>query len=71
LKFGRADNGVVEINGQSRPLGNFSVSLAPGAQQVAFTIRRQTAGRPVTVPLIVVGDWGEWRTFVGDGGSGS
>ena len=33
----------------------------------AFTVRRQTAGQSVTVPIVVVDLCGSWQTFVGGG----
>ncbi|MGE3910845.1 MAG: glycosyl hydrolase family 28-related protein [Chloroflexota bacterium] len=67
LQFGPAQNATIEIGGQTRPGGNFTLNLPPGTQQVTFTVRRQTAGQPATAPFAVVDDCGAWFTFVGGG----
>src|SRR6185436_19383342 len=66
LRFGTAQNAVIEVNGQSRGAGNSSVALVPGTRQTVFVIRRLNLGA-VIVPLSVIDGCGEWRTFVGGG----
>jgi hypothetical protein len=68
LRFGAATNAQIEAGGQSGP-GDFTVTLAPGTQQTAFTLQRVTAGQAATVPLTVVDSCVEWPTVVGGGPS--
>jgi hypothetical protein len=68
LQFQAAQNGSIEINGQTRNGGNFSVSLPAGTQQATFNVRRLAPG-PTTVPFSVTDDCGPWQTFVGGGPS--
>jgi hypothetical protein len=69
LQFQAAQNGSIEINGQTRNGGNFNVSLPAGTQQATFNVRRLTPGQPTTVLFAVVDDCGPWQTFVGGGPS--
>jgi uncharacterized protein (DUF1501 family) len=68
IRFGTAQNAIVDVpGGQSGP-GGFSLRPS-GTAQASFFLRRQAAGAS-TVPIVVVDDCGEWPTFVG-GGAGA
>src|SRR4051812_36150975 len=70
LAFGPSTNALIDVPGQpAGQTGPFTVSLAPGASQITFVVRQQTAGSPTTVPLTVRDDCGDWPTFVGGGGA--
>ncbi|MCC6177230.1 MAG: fibronectin type III domain-containing protein [Chloroflexi bacterium] len=69
IRFGAAKNALIDIAGRRGERGNFTVSLASGTQQIAFTVRREVQGQPTTVPLILVDRYGDWPTFVGGGPS--
>lgn len=67
LRFGLADNGVVDIGSQTGLPGNATVTLSPGTRQTTFFVRRVTTGLATTVHFVVVDECGEWPTFVGGG----
>jgi parallel beta-helix repeat protein len=68
IRFGQATNGIVDINNQSKPGGNYTAYAAAGTQQVSFAVRRSPTGAPTTtVPFTVTDDCGEWNSFVGGG----
>jgi uncharacterized repeat protein (TIGR01451 family) len=69
LRFGASD-AIVEAGSETRPGGNFTLSLPPGATQTNFFVRRQPPRETATVPLVVVDDCGPWSTFVGSGPRG-
>jgi len=58
LRFGAARNAVIEVEGQSRGVGNTAVALATGTRQTTFIVRRASPGA-VTVPLAVIDGCGE------------
>jgi CSLREA domain-containing protein len=66
LRFGAAQNAVVEAGGQRGP-GNFAVTLPAGTRQTTFTLVRTTAGQGVSVSLTVTDGCGDWPTLVGAG----
>jgi uncharacterized protein (DUF1501 family) len=67
IRFGAAQNAIVDVpGGQSGP-GNFSIRPT-GTAQTSFFVRKQGGGA-ATVPIVVVDDCGEWPTFVGGGAS--
>jgi hypothetical protein len=68
IRFLSTTNAVVDVAGRTNASGAFSVALTNRPQTMSFTIRRVAPGA-MTVPLIVVDDCGEWRTFVGGGAS--
>jgi hypothetical protein len=67
IRFGAASNALIDAPGQVGSTGGFTLSLAPGTQQVTFTVRTVVQGRRVMVPLVTVDDYGDWTTFVGGG----
>jgi hypothetical protein len=67
LRFGRATNAVLDAGNQVGSRGNFTYTLDPGTTDIAFAVRRVTAGQPVTVPLTMTDACGDWPTFVGGG----
>ena len=76
IQFGPAQNGTVEINGQSRPGGNFTATIPAGTQAVQFVVRRGPPPPPpappptaTTVPFTVTDDCGNWSSFAGGGAS--
>jgi hypothetical protein len=66
VRVGSATNATVQ-SGNQQGSGNFTITPAPGAQQVALTVIRTTAGQAATVPLRIADACGEWETFVGGG----
>jgi hypothetical protein len=66
LRFGTAQNAVVEAGGQ-RASGGFVVPLPAGTRQTTFTLIRTTAGQGVSLPLTVADNCGDWPTLVGAG----
>jgi len=67
LRFGLADNGVVDSGSQSGLPGNATITLGPGVRQTTFFVRRVTGGLATTVHVVVVDECGEWPPFVGGG----
>jgi hypothetical protein len=67
LRFGLADNGVVDSGSQSGLPGNATITLGPGVRQTTFFVRRVTGGLATTVHVVVVDECGEWPAFVGGG----
>jgi hypothetical protein len=66
VRFTQATNAVVTV-GQQSGAGNFTVPLAPGTAELAFTVNRVAATQATTVPLVVTDVCGDWPTFVGIG----
>jgi len=57
-------NAAVEaLDGTRLPDG---LTLPPGAAGASFYVRR-LSGQSVTLPIVVNGSFGTWRTFVGGG----
>jgi hypothetical protein len=68
IQFGEARNAIVEINGQSRPGGNFTATPPFPTLSVSFVVRRSPPNAPsTTVPFTVIDDCGPWNSFVGGG----
>ncbi|MFN0074268.1 MAG: glycosyl hydrolase family 28-related protein [Chloroflexota bacterium] len=67
LRFGAAQNAVIDIGSTIGSIGSMNVSFSAGTVQTAFVIGRVAAGAAATVPLVVVDDCGDWPTFVGGG----
>ena len=67
ISFEAGRNALVDIGDQSGRAGAFTVPLATGTSQTTFFVRRQTAGQPMHLPLVVHDDCGAFRTFVGAG----
>lgn len=67
VRFGSATGALITVADRTNSPGNFSLTLAPNTQQLVFAIRPVPLGATMTVPLTVVDDCGEWRTFVGGG----
>jgi alpha-tubulin suppressor-like RCC1 family protein len=61
-----ATNAIVEVNGQAVALPG-PLPLGSGSAQLAFSVRRATAGQPTHVNLLVTDGCGDWPTFVGGG----
>jgi hypothetical protein len=70
LQIVRATNAQVQVQGQTIGAGGGTVTPTTASSGLTFTVVRQSAGAPVTVPLVVTDDCGPWSTFVG-GGPGS
>jgi uncharacterized protein (DUF1501 family) len=68
IRFGPTGNASVDIGGQPTQAGTFTYRPASPAAQLGFTVRRIAAGAS-TVPIVVVDDCGEWKSFVGGGAS--
>ncbi|HEY7060486.1 MAG TPA: hypothetical protein VII06_03335 [Chloroflexota bacterium] len=68
LRFGATTNALVD-SGDQRGVGSFTVALAPGTREAAFTLERQAAGQAATANLVVVDSCGEWPAVVGGGPS--
>jgi hypothetical protein len=49
---------------------NDTLTLTDRPATLTFNVARATAGRATTVPLVLVDDCGEWKTFVGGGPNG-
>jgi hypothetical protein len=67
VQLGPLDNATVEWPGRPPITSPTTLALPGGTRQVAFTVRRSTAGRGATVPLVVTDRCGPWPTFVGGG----
>ena len=62
------DNASVDVvGGPSGITSARTVTLGTGQQTVVLIVSRRVQGQMTTVPLIIVDDCGEWRTFVGGG----
>ncbi len=70
LRFGNGTNAIIDTGTQAASSGNFTYSLPSATTEMTFTVKRQSNGAPVTVPLTVVDSCGEWNTLVG-GGNGA
>jgi plastocyanin len=53
------------LGGAALPTG---IALPPGTTSTTFILRR-VGGQSVTLPIVVTGSFGTWRTFVGGGPS--
>jgi cell division septation protein DedD len=67
LRFGKADNALIDVRDTQGGAGNFSVLLPDRPQQISFIVRRMNPGEATTVPVIAVDDCGDWSTLVGGG----
>jgi hypothetical protein len=68
LRFGPLTNASLDLpGGPTSAPGDRLVPLPPGTRQTGFIVQRTSPGQPVTVPLVVVDDCGEWSTVVGGG----
>src|SRR5204862_2508888 len=80
IRFGVLQNarlifpGDTQIQGGGNlQTGNFTIKPSDGATSFTFTVSQLNAQagnqaiQPITVPLTVVDDCGEWPTFVGGG----
>jgi hypothetical protein len=68
VRFGPTQNAIVDVGTLANQTGSFSYAPSPASATVAFSVRRQAAGAS-TVPIVLVDDCGEWRSFVGGGAS--
>jgi uncharacterized protein (DUF1501 family) len=68
IRFGPTSNALVNVGSLTDAMGTFDHQPTSATAQVSFTVRRQ-AGGAVTVPIVVVDDCGEWKSFVGGGAS--
>jgi uncharacterized protein YkwD len=76
IRFGAATNARITVPagsggraGMTSSPGNASLILTDRPVALTFSVARATAGQATTVPLVLVDDCGEWRTFVGGGKS--
>ncbi|MCC6174183.1 MAG: right-handed parallel beta-helix repeat-containing protein [Chloroflexi bacterium] len=67
IQFGPTHNATLEVGGQSRGPGGFTLTPPAGTRQIQVVIRRTTPGQPVTAPLTITDDCGSWPSFVGGG----
>ena len=69
LRFEGFNNAIVDVGSQQNQSAPFAVAIPAGQQptSIAFTVRRQTAGRATMVRLVATDGCGEWSTFVGGG----
>lgn len=64
-------NAAVDVPGYvTNQLAAFAVAFTDRAQSHEFHVRRKSVVSPVTVPLTVVDNCGNWSTFVGGGING-
>jgi hypothetical protein len=66
IVFGPTQNALVDVGTLVSQAGSFTYQVPGPGPVVNFSVRRQAAG-PTTVPIVVVDDCGEWRSFVGGG----
>ncbi|MFN0071038.1 MAG: carboxypeptidase-like regulatory domain-containing protein [Chloroflexota bacterium] len=66
IRFGAAENAVIDVGSQVGAIGNFTFTPAPYARQVSFDVRPLAPG-PVHVPLVAVDICGDWPSFVAGG----
>jgi hypothetical protein len=66
IRFGPTQNAAVNIGSQTGATGTFTYQPSPAGALVQFTVQRQGAGATM-VPLVVVDECGEWKSFVGTG----
>ena len=71
IQFGAAENGTIEINGVTKPGGNFTANIPAGRQTQTFVVRRSPANAASTTAPFTVFDECEqgWNSFVGGGAS--
>lgn len=71
IVFGVPVNAAVDVPGYvTNQLAAIAIAFTDRAQSHEFHIRRKSAISPVTVPLTVVDNCGNWLTFVGGGING-
>ncbi|MFN8636467.1 MAG: heme peroxidase family protein [Chloroflexota bacterium] len=68
IQFGRSIGAEVEVVGRPATSAPFTLDLPAGATQATFGVHRTSPG-PVQVPFTVADSCGDWKTFVGGGGS--
>jgi len=66
IRFGPTQNATVDVGNLSGQTGSFTYRPASPSAQIPFFVRKLTTG-PSTVPIVVVDDCGEWKSFVGGG----
>jgi uncharacterized protein (DUF1501 family) len=66
IRFGPTQNASVDIGGQTGQTGSFTYRPATPGNEVWFFARKLAAGAS-TIPIVVVDDCGEWKSFVGGG----
>jgi uncharacterized protein (DUF1501 family) len=66
VRFGPTQNGRVDVGSLTAQTGTFTYRPMTAAAQVTFSVGREAAGAS-TVPITVVDDCGEWKSFVGGG----
>jgi uncharacterized protein (DUF1501 family) len=69
IRFGPMQNATVEVAGGPSGGGSLTYRPSTSTNQATFHVRRVSPGA-ATVPLVVVDDCGEWKSFVG-GGAGA
>jgi hypothetical protein len=67
LRFGRADNGLIDVAGRADVAGSFTLELPDRPDGIIFHVRRVTTGAATTVHFTVVDECGDWPSFVGGG----
>ncbi len=67
VRVGPGTNARIDIGGHEYAADTFTFTPTSAMQQVTFLLRAERGDASVTVPLVVVDDCGEWRTFVGAG----
>jgi hypothetical protein len=70
VRFGTPVNGTVDAGPLTNQTGPFTVSPPRGVPTLPFGINQVTAGQPVTLPLVVTDNYGDFQTFVGVGSGG-
>jgi uncharacterized protein (DUF1501 family) len=64
--FGQPQNAVVDVGTLTNQSTPFTYWPVTPAAQISFLVKRLSQA-PSTVPIVVVDDCGEWRSFVGGG----
>jgi hypothetical protein len=74
IRFGAATNAWIAVPagaggraGLANSPGNASLLLTDRPQSLTFSVIRAAGGQATTVPLTLVDDCGDWKTFVGGG----
>jgi glucose/arabinose dehydrogenase len=67
IEFARIDNAFVTLGAQVDQQSPFTVPFPGGSPNTQFTVRRKTAGLPMTVHVTITDACGAWSTFVGGG----
>jgi uncharacterized protein (DUF1501 family) len=66
IRFGPSQNASIDVGNLTGQMGTFTYRPAAPSPEAWFFVRKTATG-PSTVPIVVVDDCGEWKSFAGGG----